>query len=502
MHFQKIVATIATILLLAGQAAGQSSSDTIALAKQWMDHGHPRRAAKLLDAWCSANPGQADVLWLLAQAEYSDKKFNRSEARYREATGLQPGNLYLRLDFAEALLNMGRFAKARRELDGLSGEESKDAHALYVLAKYHCWTGDFEKAGQQIAQSRKVARNKPATNALATEIRLAQAPWASFGGALLTDDQPLVKVAPQVSGGKYFHRFADLRAEVSAPFFQVDSSTLPAASLQVTNSARLQKTGTTLAASLGVFKLENQNPGMTGGLRAVQRLHEGWSLTAEAARMPYLRTLSSLDTSVFENQLSAILDWRERHGALLNLGTQASGFGDGNRVAAAWAWALSPPLRRSVFSARVGYGFSYSDARESRFFSKKTLHEILNPYDPDAVIEGIFLPYFTPENMRIHTALANVSWVLGENFSLYLNGSYGFHARAMNPYLYLDMDAGGGLFIQRDFLEMAFTPFDVGAKLAVRFSETLTGDMSYAFTRQFFYENHQVALSLRMVFDH
>jgi hypothetical protein len=241
---------------------------------------------------------------------------------------------------------------------------------------------------------------------------------------------------------------------------------------------------------------------MTGGLRAVQRLHEGWSLTAEAARMPYLRTLSSLDTSVFENQLSAILDWRERHGALLNLGTQASGFGDGNRVAAAWAWALSPPLRRSVFSARVGYGFSYSDARESRFFSKKTLHEILNPYDPDAVIEGIFLPYFTPENMRIHTALANVSWVLGENFSLYLNGSYGFHARAMNPYLYLDMDAGGELFIQRDFLEMAFTPFDVGAKLVVRFSETLTGDMSYAFTRQFFYENHQVALSLRMVFDH
>jgi len=502
MLFQKTVNTIATMLLLAGAASGQSSPDTIALARQWKEQGHPHQAANLLNAWCGAHPGQPEVLWLLAQTEYLSKKFNRSEARYREAIELQPENLYIRLDFAETLLNMGRFAKARRVLDGLSDEETKDAHALFVLAKYHYWTGDYEEAGRLAAQSRKAARNKPATNALATEILLAQSAWLSFGGTLLTDDQPLVKVAPEVSGGKHLNRFAEVRAEAHAPFFQTDSSTLLAAEVLFTNTARLQKTGTTLAASLGVFKLENQNPGMTGGLQVEQRLPEGWTLTAAAARKPYLRNLTSLDTSVFENQFSAVLDWQQRHGVWLNLGTQISAFGDGNQVATVWAWALSPSLRLGGFSAKVGYGFSHADTRESRFFSEKTLYEILNPYDPDAAIQGIFSPYFTPENMRIHAALANVSLDFSENIALHLNGNYGFYARAMNPFLYLDADAGGGLYIRREFLEMAFTPFSVGTKLTVRFSETVTGEASYTFNRNFFYENHLAGVSLRTVFGY
>ncbi len=482
-------------------AVGQPLSDTLAIARELKAQGRVRDATSLLDAWCVAHPGQPEVLWLLAQTEYLGKKFNRSETSYREAINLQPGNRYLRLDFAEALLNMGRFAKAKRVLDALSEEEARDAHALYVLAKYHYWTGDFEKAGQLVAQSRKIARHKPATIALANETRLAQAPWLSFGGGWMSDDQPLGKVEPQVSGGKYLHRLLDLQAEVSAPLFRTDSAWVFAFGAQVSNTARLQGTGTSIGAALGFFNLEGQKTGMTGSLRVVQRLPEGLSLTASTARKPYLRNLPSLDTSVFENQIMAALDWQERHGVWANLGAQSSSFGNGNQVSSAWALALSPPLRWGRFSARAGYGFSFSDARESRFFAEKTLQELLNPYDPDAAIRGIFSPYFTPENMRIHAVVANAGLTFHENFMVKLNGSYGFRARAMNPYLYLDADATGGLFIHREFLEMAFTPFEVGAKLSARLSETMTAEAGYTFTRNFFYENHSAGMSVRVVFD-
>ncbi len=500
MKYLKFLLLFGLVLLFGALLSGQSAPDTIALIRQLKEKGKAREASRLLEAWCDARPPHAETLWLYAQVEYSGKKFNRSESLYREAIALQPDNFYLRLDFVETLLNMGRFGKAKAAMAELPKGKNSDAHALFVQAKYHYWTGDFKKAERLAATSWKAAK-KPATNALANKISLAQAHWLTLGSNFLKDDQPLLKIEPQIAGGKYFNRYLDLTTMASASLFRLDTIWINAYAFNISNSMRLSQQGTVLYVQGGIFQLENCGTALTGQLRATQRLPEGLSLTAELGRKPSLWNISSISAGIFENQILLTLDWHERHGFWANTGVQPTYFQDGNQVLSTWVWMLSPPLVLQRFSGRAGYSFGFADSKENRFNPKKSLAEILNPFDPEAEIRGAFFPYFTPEQMSIHAILAQVEYHFSENISGGLKGKYGLQASAMNPYLYLSTGPNGEQFIQRAFLKTEFIPVEAGASLLFQLHGDLSIGVNYSFTRNFFYENHSAGLFVKKIFD-
>jgi tetratricopeptide (TPR) repeat protein len=495
-----IPAWLIPLCCLMGPAlAAQTDSDTLARVQDLKTAGQYKAAETLLRQWTQTNPRTADVIWLEAQLAWLRRQFSASDRLYREAIDARPNHLYLQLDHAETLLNMGRFSKARRSLAGLSREEQRDAQALFVQARYAYWTGNFRDAARLVDRALRADHNKSDARALAAEIRAATSLRLNLSLVHMDDDQPLRRLEPILEAGKYLHALADLGVEASAPLFNTAERSAHAQRMALTNTLRFAGSGTTLKLGAGMFALSGQGMAWIGELEARQRLPEGLSLTGGWQREPYTRNVTSLDTLVLEDRTQVTLDWQERHGFWVQAGGFRSSFGDANRVSSYWAWALSPRIGGHRWNCRTGYSFHYSDSRESRFVSDRTLEDWLDPYDPNRQISGVFAPYFTPQHMRIHQWLASFSWTASDKVAIHLNGSYGLWARAKNPYLFLDQDAGGELFIQRDFLDMRFQPFEAGGSFNYRISDQVRLKAAYLFTRNFFYENQTFLLALHLL---
>ena len=487
------------IFLFAASLYGQTKQDTLELAKDLLSRGKMRNASSMLESWRRANPPDAGALWLYARSEFWRKKFGASLQLYREAIAVEPGNLYLYLDYAETALQAGRYALADSLLKNLGRYELSDPYAQYVQAKYHFWAGDFKQA-LTLARSSQEAAPKPETEALFQSIAGARQLRLHAGGTFITDDQPLQRFDARLRTGKYLNQFLDVQAEGALQFFEPESGPVTGRSVQVSNLARMGKSGAEIEIGVGAFQLGDFLSDWTGRLQLTQRLPARLSLAVRAERLPYLWTLAAIDTGLTFHQTFAAIEWKEKHGLWANAGIQADWFADGNQVLTAWGWVLSPALKTGPASFRIGYSYSITDSKENRFVSIKPLANILDPFDPEAEIGGIFQPYFTPEQMRVHFGIAQAEWQVSRHLALTVHAKYGFAARAMNPYLFLDNDASGQVFINRDFLEMQFTPAEAGARLSLQFSERLAAEASYVLTRNFFYELQSVTAGLKTRF--
>jgi Tfp pilus assembly protein PilF len=480
-------------------ATAQTGIDTLSQVQLLKAKGQCKEAEKLLHSWTQTHTRTAEVLWLEAQLAWLRRHFSKADRLYREAMAADPANLYLQLDHAEALLNAGRFAEARIRLAGLTPSERRDAHALFVQAKYAFWTGNYREAEQLVSRALRADRNKADAQALAAEIRAALSLWLDISMVQMDDDQPLRKLEPRLEAGQYLHPLADMRIEARSAFFDTGQNNPHAHQVGLSNTFRYIRTGTTLRVGAGVFALRDQGMGLIGGVEARQRLPEGLSLMVGWDRQPYTRNVTSLDFLVLEAAGRVILDWQERHGFWAQAGGISATYGDANRVLTYWAWLLSPPMGGRTWKFRTGYGFNYADSHENRFVSDRPLEAWLDPFDPAVEITGIFAPYFTPQHMRIHQWVGSFSWEASKQMQFYIQGSYGLWARAENPYLFLDLDPNGALFIQRDFLDLRFHPFEVGGSLVWTFTPWAQAKASYQFTRNFFYENQTIVLALHLL---
>jgi len=486
------------VLLTANPLCGQVAPDTLVLVRNLKSQGKLRHASKLLNTWCATHPPQADALWLYAQTEFWRKNFSRSRHLYRQAIALQPENLYLRLDYADALLDMGHFAKSDALLQGLSRSERKDPYAKYLEAKRLYWSGDLGSA-RKIAHDAEKAGAKEAP-ALLREIELARSPWIRLAGNYTSDTQPLESVEPVLETGVFFSKWADLRLRAASRRFQLDDRSTSATLVEASNNFHIAKTGTAIGLRGGLYQLKDHPIQWTGGLDLAQRLSPSLRMHVEAVQKPYLYTLASVDTSLVFRQMSGALEWREPHGFWAKAGVQADVFDDDNQVTTLWAWALLPPLKLGNLSAQVGYAYSAADARASRFVSEKTIAELLDPWEPDVPIRGIYAPYFTPKDMVTHAAIVTLDWCLTKHISLIASGKYGFAATAQNPYLYLDSDLNGELLFQMGFQKTDFTPFEAAGKVLVQLSDRISLEGHYTFTRIFFYDLQLAGGNIKFVF--
>ncbi len=472
--------------------------DTLQQARTLRANGQLRKAEKLLAPWCADHPDDANGFWLRAQNEYWRKNFRKTSRYYRRAMSLDPQNLYLKLDFAEAQLGVGKFNQTRKWLLKLSTEEREDPHYQFVMAESQFWSGDVA-AAQKMARSASTAGSEHALGLL-KDIKLARSPWVALGGFYNSDSQPLESYEAVLEGGMFRSKWLDLRATATLQRFSMDSFSVQATRFELGNQFRFAKTGTVIGAAAGLFQLENQQAKPTAQLELTQRLPFGLKLHASAAQKPYLHTLTSLDTSIFFQQVAGEIEWSEPHGFWAKAGAQADVFEDKNQVTTYWGWAMTPALKIWRFRARAGYAYSFSDAVESRFASEKTLAQLLYPWDSTAQVKGKYEPYFTPEKMKTHAVLALLEYAMTKRISLTINGKYGFSASAQNPYLYLDLDENETVFIHREFQATNFTPIEIGAKLAVQFSEHWSAEANYAFNRNFFYEIQTAGAKLKCIF--
>lgn len=478
-----------------------SGSDTISVAKKLKSKGHLKAAMCLLTAYHANHANDLNSSWVYAQTAYWAGRLKKSKNIYNQLIQQHPDNYYLKLDYGKMLTEIAEYKRAKPVLTTYQSYDPTNLDLKLSLAKIKTGEGDFKPAEKEVKEILDYDRSNAGAQALLDEIHLAELSWVKIKALYSTDTQPLESINPSVEAGIFVHPEATIRFNLQAPVFIRDGSVFNAQWLQVGDESRFRKAGFMLVFDVGILKQTYQNKiSWTANLELTQTVLKHLVFHLQAERKPYYYTRSSLDTSLLIEQYAANVGWDNLNSVNGKASFDYNQFPDKNHTLSASAWVFSPPLKISVFEFRVGYAYSFNTSAESRFTSEKTLAQILTNYDASAPITGVYAPYFTPDNMQIHAALASMVIHPAKIFDLGVNASIGFYATTLNPYLFLNLDNNNTIFIDRGFAPVKFTPIEVSAYGVVRITKLVSLKAEYGYHKTYFYTSNTAALGLKISF--
>lgn len=439
----------------AQEAAADTS--TVARARGLTEAGEYGAAAELLEGYLEDHPGQARVRWLYARTLYWDGRIERAEEAYERALTALPEVPELRVEYGRFLVEIGRPGRARG-----------------VLAP---------------ALSRARRAGRPAAGAEARELlsraARATAPSVTLGTGYRDDSQPL--------------RDAGVDLEVGVPLGPRTAVTFRGEARQLDAG-----TGDWRRVAGGELGLEVDWPGPARTRAAAGRLRHGggdragWTGEAELAldlgrdvtlagsgeRWNYRYTLASLDTALFVETASVRLRRERPAGWGGELGGRLDRFPDGNLVQSAHLWLLAPVWAEGGDAFRLGYAVRVADADDNTF--RPVESRVPPAGGPAADGGGVYDPYYTPEEVLAHSAVAALLVRPSPAVLLALDGAVGIHATETAP----RATAGGTDGATVEFVDRDYRPWRVSGRLRAELSpsnavELEAGHREDAFFRVF-----------------
>ncbi len=123
------------------------------LARLYFDQGDYEQAVELLEK-IDDEEMDARLLGTLAYAYTQTSEFDKAVAVYGKALARDPDNQEVRLSYAEALMDGGRMAAARTELEKILKADPEDGAAHLRLAQLDRREGRFEEARKHLERAR------------------------------------------------------------------------------------------------------------------------------------------------------------------------------------------------------------------------------------------------------------------------------------------------------------------------------------------------------------
>jgi len=371
-------------------AAAQEGGD-LDEARSLRDAGELERAIDALEGILARSPDDVDARWLLAQTLYWTGDVERARSEYARAVAGRPDDPGLRLDAARFLLETGR------------AKEAGGVLAPLIERPPPGWEGELARTRREIA-------------ALA-------APWVRVAPEVDDDSQPLTAWGVEVDAGWWPAEGVSLGAKVDTRRYDGEDAP-PGADPQETTFeaeavATIRPPASPIALDLSGGVFDRSDLGSTdfvGHVVVAARLPEDVTISGEASRRPYLKTVSSLTADIFAEGVEVRLDRAGAPGWAFEAGGRRETYGDDNAVGSAWAWVLAPLLVRDANSLRIGYAFRWQDSEETRFTTG-----------------GFYDPYYTPEEIFVHSAIAAVAVRAGPDVSLFLDGAVAISAEETAP---------------------------------------------------------------------
>jgi tetratricopeptide (TPR) repeat protein len=482
----------------------QSVSDTLNLAKQLRGEGKIQQSYSLLKKAYAHHPDELNVAWLTAQTAFWANRIGKSGKLYEKAVQSNPKNLYLQLDYAKMLVNTGNFKKAVPLLDNYLAYDSANAQALTALSRIFFWRCRYTEADRLVTKALKSDPKYPEASSLYKEIVLARAPYLKIGAGYGSDDQPMQTLSTVVEAGFYLHALSALHFTFQAPVFIRDGKTANAFIFQAGNISFISRANLTIGLDAGVVKFpDNNHYALTVNLDIDKIILRHLVLSVSAQRNPYFSTRSSIDSVVIQNHLSGSIGWNNRNSWNGEMGVDAFTYPfDHNLTYSGYAWVFGPPMKFSVFRLQLGYGYNYSNSKKSRYGPEKSLPDILSGYDANSKIEGVYNPYFTPNDQQVHSLLLAFTCHPLKWMDLSLNANAGFYATTQVPYLYLDKDATDSTILRTGFAPAGFNPITVRLQALMKLSDVVHLQVDYSFMSTYFYSSHYAGVGLNIRFPH
>jgi hypothetical protein len=274
--------------------------------------------------------------------------------------------------------------------------------------------------------------------------------------------------------------------------------------LRIGNRVDIPTVGFRADLNIGYYirPLAQQANVLTAKIALQQRLAPHWSVAAQWEQQPYLFTLRSLDTAVSESRyaFAVVLDNPNSWNGKASI--EIAQYGDANTLPTVYGWAFAPPLRVSKLALRVGYAYSNSRANRDQYTSKRSLSNIIANYATNTNLDGIYQPYFTPNDQQIHAALVSATYQPNDKWTLYASANYGF-ANRNEPYFALGKDAAtGATILNKNFTNTNFKATEWVFSASWQLSRQSLLALQYAYQDNGFYKRQSATLGLKMYFQH
>ena len=504
-HVSGFLGLVASAVVLTASGAGGLAAQEAAPAGQVPDpvrdalrlrnQGDLAQAARLLEARIAREPADADALRLLAQTLYWLGERDSARSTYEGALSRHPDDTRLRLEYGRMLVETRHDRRAREVLLPAAAVPAGAAGAETLLGTSAYWSGDYTRAAGHFRRAVRADSSAHEARRQWREIAAVTAPWIRFGSAGRHDDQPLDRIAPELEAGLFLTPLWSIRARGEAAWYRRDPdprrSVLTAAA---TTSGYIPSLRLEGEASGGVVRRSVPTASVTGiGSLALRfRLPGHVSIGARGERKPYFFTRASLTSDVMVDEGAVTLALQHPAGWLGEGAYVRQRFSDRNTIASGYAWLLAPIARGRAVTLRAGYAISAQHARESRFVLADTAQAV-PPGHPLFDLSGAYVPYYTPDHLLAHSALAALELRTGSGGRFRIDASRALHARDDAPVFQV---TGAPPTVVAGSFRRAFTPWRVRAGLEQRVASGLTLYMNGEHSRTVFYSTSGGSVSL------
>jgi len=447
---------------LSGQT-GTTPVDTIGEARRLRDANDFAGAAALMRPYVGTHPDDPGSARFAALMAYWSQDQKTADSIYAEAIGRHPGDVELRLEYGRFLVETGKSSRAREVLAPVTGNTSSSssaqqiARARTLVGTADYWRGNFTGARNEFRAALALDSSRADARRQLLEIETAAAPWVRVGTDLWDDDQPLRYSSFSAQGGWFVTPLTPIDVRARSSVYDADSAseTLLAAEASVTSyfpSAHVD-----LVAGAGVVDRSfGASLDWTARATLGVRLPGTVVLQARYARSPYTSTVRSLDQGIMVQTLEANARWGKVASWNGELGARHEIYPDDNSVSSGFGWILAPLASGDAGTLDIGYGFTAQSAVESRFLPQDDVN--VGPGQPPTMIPGEYNPYYTPNNLRVHSALANTSLWATRQLRIEAGGRYALSAREDAPVLSA-VATPPSATVERTFYERSFRPW-------------------------------------------
>jgi Tfp pilus assembly protein PilF len=504
------------LLILPTLLFSRNPADTMVLARKNIESGNPGKAYNLMKEYCRYHPDDFNANWLFAKAAYLDGHPGVSGRHYENAIRLSPENLYAQLDYADFLVGIGHYTQARVYLERYLRYDPGNFKALFLLSKIAYWQSDFKRAALILDMIKGKDSADVSILSLRREIKIAESPWLGMNANFFADNQPMQGFSPSVQSGFFLHPMASPYVKLTVPAFDTGGVLLPAAWIQGGNRAVFSKAKMILDVSLGLIRFPSGNSySWSGSAVLTKTFLYHLPVTLTFCRNPYFSTLGSVSATILEDHISLTAGWD-----MINSWYGQATFDlsyypiDRADIFTASGWFFTPPVKFSLFTTRIGYGYSYSTSQSNNFINQEPLDVIMEQSGTESSINGKYTPYFTPKGQQVQSILVNIGMRLSKKINAILDGNFGVYATADIPYLYLDTLASGTIldighsqgktiYLVRNFSsDQRFFPVQVSAKVLYKISPVMNLEADYSFCSTYYFIRHYAGVGFTLNFAH
>lgn len=475
-------------------AAQTTTTDTIVEARRLRDARDYAGAAALMRPYIASHPDDPGSARFAALMAYWSKDRAGADSIYARALADHPRDVALRLEYGQFLVETGGSARASAVLapvvanDSMAPSRTDAARARTLLGTTKYWRGDYSGGRREFRIALQLDSSVADARRQLIEIETASASWLRLGSRLWDDDQPLRFAGFDVEGGWFANPLTPLGFHGYTTRFDARDATPQSVSgVEATLASYLPAAHIEVSLAGGTVQPIRGSLDWTARVALGARLPHTIVVLANFDRQPYTSTVRSLFTPIMVRTVEGSARWGTTRGWTGELVARRASYPDDNSISTAFGWMLAPLVRNGTTMLQAGYGFSAQSAKESRFEPRFT--DSPSPPPVPTTVPGEYDPYYTPRNLRVHSALARAQVHPNNRWTLELNGRYAISAHDDAPVVVV-VAVPPPITVTRTFYDRSFTPWnargslDVAATRAVRLGLAVEHgrDAYYAFT--------------------